>query len=69
MNFKLNGQEYIQMNDLLKVLALVGTGGEAKMRILDGEAQLNGKVELAIRKKIRVGDVVSFGGEKITVEQ
>jgi ribosome-associated protein len=69
MNFKLNGQEYIQMNDLLKVLALVGTGGEAKMRILDGEAKLNGKIELAIRKKIRAGDVVSFAGEKITVEQ
>ena len=67
IKFDLKGQEYIQMNDLLKVNGLVGTGGEAKIRILEGEVSYNGKVELQIRKKIRSGDVVEFNGEEIEV--
>jgi ribosome-associated protein len=66
--FTLIKGDYIQLNDLLKVTGLVGTGGEAKMRILDNEAEVNGHLELAIRKKIRKGDVVTFSGYTITVE-
>ncbi len=68
MIFELNGQEYIQLNDLLKLLSLVGTGGEAKIRIQEGEALFNGKVELQVRKKIRSGDVVEFSGVRIEVK-
>ena len=68
MIFELDGNEYIQMNDLLKVNSLVGTGGEAKIRILEGEVTYNGKVELQVRKKIRPGDVVEFDGNKIEVK-
>ena len=66
--FKLEGKEYIELNKLLKILRLVGTGGEAKMRIREGEATFNGEVEWQIRKKLRVGDKVSFAGEEIIVE-
>jgi ribosome-associated protein len=66
--FTLTKGDYIQLNDLLKVTGLVGTGGEAKMRILDGEAEVNGQLELAIRKKIRKGDSVKFSGILTTVE-
>ncbi len=65
--FKLEGKEYIEMNKLLKIFNLVGSGGEAKMRIRDGEATFNGEVEWQVRKKLRAGDKVSFGGVEIVV--
>ena len=59
-NFKLENQEYIQLNQLLKVTGLVGTGGEAMIRISEGEVFLNGTIETQKRKKIRVGDKVKY---------
>ena len=66
MEFKLEG-EYIELIKLLKALKLVGTGGEAKMRIMDGEVMVNGQVDLRKRKKLRVGDIVDFDGEQVTI--
>ena len=68
IEFNLNGREYIQMNDLLKVNDMVSTGGEAKIRILAGEAFYNNEREYQIRKKVRSGDVVKFDGKEITVK-
>jgi ribosome-associated protein len=67
MEFELMGREYIQLNQLLKNLSLVGTGGEAKIRITEGEVSVNGQEELQIRKKLRAGDVVEYNGEKINI--
>ena len=67
--FKLEGKEYIEMNKILKIFNLVGSGGEAKMRIRDGEAIFNGEVEWQVRKKLRAGDKVSFAGEEILIEE
>jgi ribosome-associated protein len=61
-------QEYIQLNNLLKVLHLVGTGGEAHIRIDNGEVILNNTTETQRRKKIRRGDVVLFQIYKIKVQ-
>ena len=55
-DFKLENQEYIQLNQLLKAAGLVGTGGEAMIRISEGDVKLNGIVETQKRKKIRIGD-------------
>lgn len=68
MEFTLDGQEYIELNRLLKMLSLVGTGGEAKIRISEGEALLNGEVETQVRKKLRAGDVVEFAGDQIEIK-
>ena len=67
-SFTLKEQEYIELNKLLKILRIVGTGGEAKMRIKDGEAFVNGEVELRVRRKLRKGDKVVFDGEEAVVE-
>jgi ribosome-associated protein len=67
MEYKLNGQAHIQLNNMLKLLGLVGTGGEAKMRILDGEAFLNEEVCTVIRKKLVAGDKVIFDVAEIEV--
>jgi len=67
MQFELIDHEYIQLNQLLKLLGLVDTGGEANQRIVDGEVTVNKQVEYQKRKKLRIGDVVEFYGQLITI--
>ena len=67
IEFELKGHDFIPLNDLLKVLHLLGSGGEANMRISAGEALVNGSVETQKRKKLRTGDLVRFDGRKIRV--
>ena len=61
-------QEPIELYKILKFENLVGSGGEAKHFITEGQVLLNGMVETRKRKKIFSGDVVEFGGEKIRVQ-
>jgi len=68
MDFELIDHEYIQLNQLLKLLGLVETGGEANQRISDGEVKVNNAIELQKRKKLRKGDVVAFWGEVIEIK-
>lgn len=65
--FQLDGQDHIQLNNLLKLLHLVGTGGEAHIRIDNGEVRVNGAVETQRRKKLRIGDEVVFGKTTISI--
>lgn len=65
--FELEGNEFIELNNLLKVTGLVHSGGLAKSLIGEGLVQVDGAVELRKRCKIRVGQVVEFEGEQIHV--
>jgi len=67
MEFELTDHEYIQLNQLLKLLGLVDTGGEANQRIVDGEVIVNQAVEYQKRKKLRPGDVIQLGNTKIII--
>lgn len=67
IEFELQGGEFIELNKLLKRLSLVGTGGEANVRIEQGELRVNSAVETQKRKKLRAGDTVQFGKFKITI--
>jgi len=67
IEFELKDQEYIQLNNLLKFLDFVNSGGEAKLRIQDGEVVVDGQVEFRVRNKLRVGAVIEFDGNKITI--
>jgi ribosome-associated protein len=67
-NFKLKeGEEYIQLKDLIKILGWVDTGGEAKLRIDNQEVKVNGEIETQRRKKIRKGDSVMVGDNQVKV--
>jgi ribosome-associated protein len=68
MKFELLSQEFIELNKLLKLMNLVETGGEAKMRIEMGEVKVNGQVEYRKRNKLRAGDRVEFNGQVITIQ-
>lgn len=59
--------EFIKLDALLKFASLVGSGGEAKMLIQDGQVKVNGEVCTMRGKKIRPGDTVSVNGNEVTV--
>ncbi|NLT10409.1 MAG: RNA-binding S4 domain-containing protein [Ruminococcus sp.] len=60
--------EFIKLDALLKFTSMVGSGGEAKQLIQDGQVLVNGEVCTMRGKKIRSGDRVSLGGEEVVVE-
>lgn len=67
MEFHLDNNDYIQLNNLLKWAKVVGTGGEANIRIENGEVMVNGVVETRKCHKLRKGAVVIFGNDEIKV--
>ena len=68
MVFNLNGDEFIELIKLLKLLHIAQSGGHAKIMVDEGEVRLNGEVEYRKRAKLRPGDVVEASGKEITVE-
>ena len=59
--------EFIKLDAFLKFSGAVGTGGEAKLRIGNGEVLVNGEVCTMRGKKLRGGDTVQLGSEAFTV--
>ena len=57
-----------EVEDLLKLANAVGSGGEAKILIQEGEVRVNGETCTMRGKKIRPGDVVSLPGLEIVVQ-
>jgi ribosome-associated protein len=66
--FKLEGREYIELTDLLKVTGLLDSGGMAKAVISEGRVTVDGHQELRRRCKIRTGHIVGFEGRTIVVK-
>lgn len=60
-------REPIELYRLLKFEGLASSGGEAKNVIAEGLVSVNGDCETRKRRKILVGDIVEFAGEKIQV--
>ena len=69
-NFTLN-DEYIRLDDLLKLTGCVQTGGMAKVLIQSGGVLLDGEVCTMLGKKLRGGEVVTVPemGEEIAVDR
>ncbi len=66
MEFKLK-TEFVELDNVLKVLELVASGAEAKQQIQASLVKVNGAVESRIRRKVRSGDCVEFGDQKIDI--
>ena len=66
IEFKLEG-EFIPLISLLKATGLVMSGGEAQTVVEDGLVKYNGNVDYRKRLKVRVGDVIDFMGNQITI--
>ena len=61
--------EYIRLDDLLKLIGCVETGGQAKVLIQSGFVTLDGETCTMRGKKLRGGEVIAIpeDGEEITV--
>jgi ribosome-associated protein len=66
LTFELNG-EYVEVNQLLKLVGVVDSGGAGKNMVASGAVKVDGKAESRKTAKIRVGQVVSLGDVRITV--
>lgn len=59
--------EFIKLGQALKLAGLVESGLEAKDVILNAEVLVNGEPDLRRGRKLRPGDVVSYGGEEFVI--
>ncbi len=57
----------ITLGQALKAANLVGSGGEAKALIQAGEVLVNGEVETRRGRRLREGDVVEVGDERLEI--
>jgi ribosome-associated protein len=59
--------DYIELDKLLKATGLADSGGQARAFIAAGEVRVDGQVELRKTAKMRAGQVVEFGGQRVRV--
>jgi len=64
--FELAG-EFVELNQLLKLVGLVDSGGAGKNMVASGVVKVDGKQELRKTAKIRSGQVVKVGDIQIDV--
>lgn len=67
VSFELSG-EFVELNQLLKLVGLCDSGGAGKMLVASGEVKVDGKQELRKTAKIRAGQQVSVGDVRISVD-
>jgi len=65
--FELEGREFIELHNLLKITGLCNSGGQAKQLITEELVMVDGNVETRKRCKIRAGQRVDFNGESVSV--
>ena len=66
MEFKLKS-EFIELDNLLKVLSIAASGAGAKQIIRAEEVKVNGEIETRIRRKLCAGDFVELRRERINI--
>ncbi len=55
-------EEYITLGQILKVLGLIGTGGEARWYLSENTVTVNREAEARRGRKLRNGDLVVLPG-------
>ena len=60
-------EDYIELNNLLKVMGLCDSGGAGKALVAQGMVKVNGQQELRKTCKIRAGQTVSVADVRIKV--
>lgn len=62
------GEEYIELIKLLKVLNIAESGALAQILVSNGDIKRNNVVELRKRSKIRRGETIEVLGQVINIE-
>lgn len=60
--------EFIKLGQALKAAGLVESGAEAKEVITDGLVQVNGETDTRRGRKLYAGDIITFDGEEVKIE-
>lgn len=60
--------DYIKLDQFLKQMQVVSTGGQAKLMIQAGEVRVNDEVEPRRGRKLVTGDRVGVGGQTWVVD-
>lgn len=66
LEFELN-DEYVELNQLLKLAGICDSGGAGKMLVASGAVKVDGTLELRKTCKIRAGQLVTLGDVQIAV--
>lgn len=61
-------EDYIKLGQALKATGMVESGVMAKEVIQDGCVTVNGEVDTRRGRKLYGGDIVTFNGEEIKIE-
>ncbi|MDO5549077.1 MAG: RNA-binding S4 domain-containing protein [Eubacteriales bacterium] len=61
--------EWIKLDSFLKFASVCVTGGEAKIRIEQGDILVNGEPCFQRGKKLRDGDVIAADGQQYVVQK
>ena len=67
LSFTLDG-EYVEVNQLLKLVGLCDSGGAGKVIVANGAVKVDGKQELRKTAKIRAGQTVTLGDVSIKIQ-
>jgi ribosome-associated protein len=62
-------RDYVELNQLLKLVGLAGSGGMGKAIVASGIVSVNGEVELRKTCKIVAGQTVRIEGNEIHVRR
>lgn len=60
--------EYIKLGQALKAAGLAGSGAEAKEIVAEGNVRVNGETDTRRGRKLYAGDVITFNGEEVKIE-
>ena len=66
IDFELD-REFVELNQLLKLVGLVDSGGAGKALVASGTVRVDGAPELRKTCKVRAGQVVRVGDTEIRV--
>ena len=67
LQFALDGHDYVELHQLLKLVGVVDSGGAGKHLVAEGAVEVDGVVELRKSCKIRAGSNVVVGDVAIDV--
>ena len=67
LQFALDGHDFVELHQLLKLVGVVDSGGAGKHLVAEGAVEVDGVVELRKSCKIRAGSHVVVGDVAIDV--
>ncbi len=62
-------QDYITLNNFLKIIGVISTGGEAKMFLMSNDVYVNDELESRRGRKLKKGDKIKIYNQEFIIDQ